>query len=139
MEIFPEIWTHFEERGISENRRLRPNWSRAVERIAMEVDHRVEWQLLNTSHRTWGDTMANYELLDQPSNGSAGSTLRANIQTERTRLATVTQDSSWLTKRIVFTQLVVPSERSPAQRWLPDEIQQGRHYYALLEHERGRY
>ena len=139
MEIIPEIWQEFETRGIEVNRRLRPNWSRAVERIALQVDHRVEFQLLNAANRTWGDTIANYELLDQPSNGSSGSTLRNNIQVERDRLATTTGDPTWLTRPITFTRLIVPPGPSPGERWLPDEIQQGEHYYALLEFERGRF
>jgi hypothetical protein len=138
MEIYSEIWQRFEQMEISETRRLRPDWSRTLPRVDMQVDHRVEWQLLGTANRRWGDTIANYELLDQPSNGSAGSTLRSNIQAERQRLATSTGNPSYLTHPLVFTDLVVPSTVSGAMRWLPEEIQQGDHYYALLGHQRDR-
>ncbi len=139
MEIYPDIWRRFENRGTPEARRLRPNWTRQIERLAMQVDHRVEWQLLNTANRSWGDSMPNYELLDQPSNGSAGATLAANIAEERNRLETLTGNPGWQLNPIVFTRLIAPNGPPSGQRWLPDEIQQGHHYHALVRHERGRY
>jgi hypothetical protein len=132
------IWDKFEAMDISESRRLRPDWFKNVERMGMEVDHRVEWQLLGIADRSWGDSMANYELLDQQSNSSAGSTLQKNIQKERQRLARVTGNSLWLTQRIVFTQLIVSSSREVAKRWLPEEIENGLHYFALLDIQRSR-
>jgi len=55
-----------------------------------------------------------------------------NIQTEKNATRNCYQDSSWLTKRIVFTELVIPSDpRTTGAGSNPT----GRHYYALLEHE----
>jgi hypothetical protein len=138
MEMSLEAWHNFDRMGISENRRLRPDWSRELPRVNMQVDHRVEWQLLGTANRAWGDTISNYEQLDQASNGSAGSTLMNNIQNERQRLKTATGNPGWLKQRIVFNNLSVPSTASRAMRWLPEQIQQGKHYDALLRHERDR-
>ncbi len=126
-----EIWQAFEDMGVGEVRRLRPDWSRYSDRVSMQVDHRVEWQLLGPGDRQWGDTMPNYELLDARSNATSGSTLRANIQRERADLASRTGNPAWLTQRIVFTQLVVPGSSSGAARWLPEQIQEGEHYHAL--------
>lgn len=133
-----QLWDKFKAMDVSEPRRLRPDWSRNVERIDMEVDHRVEWQLLGDADRLWGDSMPNYELLDQPSNSSAGSALQNNIENERKHLARVSGDQKWLWQRLVFTHLVVPSTRSSAMRWLPEEIESGMHYFALLNLQRQR-
>lgn len=138
MGIYPEIWQKFENMGISENRRLRPNWSRTMPRVDMQVDHKVEWQLLGPANRTWGDSITNYELLDQPSNSRVGPAIQNNIQRERERLATATGNPGWLTQRIVFNQLRVSGGGSGAMRWQPEEIQEGKHYDALTRFERDR-
>ena len=130
-------WQRFDALDIAESRRLRPNWTRtAPEQNRMEVDHRVEWQLLGTANRQWGDTMVNYELLDRDANGTSGSQLRANIAAERTRLVSL-YGPQWATARIVFTTLVVQPP-VPADRWLPEEVEMGEHYNALRLHLRQR-
>ncbi len=134
MAMYEEIWHDFETMGVPEARRLRPNWSRRRDNVQMEVDHRVEWQLLGTANRQWGDTMPNYELLDRDSNGESGRQLRSNIIDERKRLAGITHNPAWLTQRIVFTDLIAPGAGSSgAMRWLPEEIQQGDHYHVLRQ------
>ena len=129
MGMYEEIWQRFDEQNIIEERRLRPNWSRTRDQVDMQVDHRVEWQLLGAGDAGWGDSMSNYELLDQASNSRSGSTLRANIQSERNRL-TALYGPQMQTQRIVFTQLIV-SPGARGLRWLPDQIHVGEHYYAL--------
>ena len=129
MGMYEEIWQRFDQQDIIEERRLRPNWSRTRDQVDMQVDHRVEWQLLGAGDTGWGDSMANYELLDQASNGRSGSTLRANIQSERNRLAAL-HGPQMQTQRLVFTQLIV-SPGARGLRWLPDQIQVGEHYFAL--------
>ncbi len=138
MEIYPKIWQKFDAMGIELARRLRPDWSRTISRVSMEVDHRVEWQLLSAADRLWGDTLVNYELLDRESNGTSGNALKNNILVERKRLHAATGNPAWLTQRIVFTDLEVEPGNAGAMRWLPDEIQQGKHYHALVGQQKHR-
>ena len=131
MAIYQEIWNAFEDMDIAENRRTRPNWSRDQDRIPMEVDHIVELQVLpDADIDAWGDTFSNYELLDRPSNGSAGPQLRANIAAERRRLVQTTGDPAWLVRDLFFT-IVRTMGGNRGQRWLAEDIQEGEHYWAL--------
>jgi hypothetical protein len=137
MEMDLSSWVGLRDRGVPPARRLRPDWTWQRVGLDMQVDHRVEWQLLGTADRTnWGDRMDNYELLDQPSNGRSGNALKNEILAERQRLADLTGDSSWLTKRIIFTVLVVPGGAPLGERWLPEQVQNGEHYRAFIQHER---
>jgi len=130
MSMFQEVWDRFEAEGVSPARRLRPNWSRATFfRFPMQVDHIVEIQVCPPGEMAIWDSFANYELLDQASNGSSGPQLAANIRAERIRLVASTGDPSWMSVDLTFTQLDVMSG-APGQRWLADEIQTGLHYDA---------
>ena len=136
MEMDLSSWVGMENRGVPQARRLRPDWTWQSVKLDMQVDHRVEWQLLGTADRTWGDSMDNYELLDQPSNGRSGNAFKNEIIDERQRLADLTGDSSWLTKRIIFTVLVVPGGAPLGERWLSEQVQNGEHYRAFIQQER---
>jgi hypothetical protein len=138
MQMDLRSWVGMERIGIPDARKLRPNWSRRTERVNMQVDHRVEWQLLGAANRTWGDSMPNYELLDEQSNENSGRTLKNNIIKTRRDLAAKTGNPAWNTQRIVFTQLVVPPGPGIGERWLPEEIRDGAHYRAYLRFERRR-
>jgi hypothetical protein len=131
--MFQEIWNRFDDMGIEENRRTRPNWSRDVDGVPMEVDHVVELQVLpELEIDAWGDTFSNYELLDRPSNGSAGPQLRANIAAERRRLVSTTGNPAWATVDLIFTRVIASG--TSGQRWSEDDIQRGEHYWALRRH-----
>ncbi len=125
------VWRRFDDLGIRDIRRLRPNWTQYEDQVKMEVDHRVEWQVLGTADEFWGDSMSNYELLDRDSNGASGRKLRRNIRRERVRLANL-YGQQMMTQRIVFTELVMQGGSANPKRWLPEEIQQGDHYHALM-------
>jgi hypothetical protein len=130
MAMYQEIWDRFEAMGMPPARRLRPNWSRRMWfRFPMQVDHIIELQVCPPGEMAIWDSFANYELLDQASNGSSGPQLAANIRAERNRLVAVTGDFAWLVRDLVFTQLEVMAGE-PGQRWQADEIQQGQHYHA---------
>ncbi|MET0622224.1 MAG: DUF4157 domain-containing protein [Pyrinomonadaceae bacterium] len=128
--MYQEIWDKFERMGVNETRRKRPDWSKTVDRVQMQVDHIVELQVSPPGQEEIYDSVVNYELLDSASNGSSGSRLKSNIAAERARLAAVTRDPGWLTAPLVFTQLEV-TPGGGGMRWLPDEIQDGKHYHTL--------
>jgi hypothetical protein len=139
MEMNLRAWVDLERIGISEARRLRPDWTWRSREVDMEVDHRVEWQVLGPAARAnFGDSMPNHELLDEPSNNQAGKTLRQNIRLERKRLADATKNPTWISKRIFFDEVIVPNGAPLGDRWLPEQIQAGEHYQAYLTHERRR-
>jgi hypothetical protein len=132
--MHPEVYLRGETMGLIDRRILRPDWSRDRRNIDMQVDHVIEFQVLPATEHGWADGFANYELLDQPSNGSAGPRLAANIQRERAALAAYYSDMSWLTRPLRFD--VVVTEIGPGgERWLEDEIAMGQHLDSLEEHQ----
>jgi hypothetical protein len=118
--------------GLTPARILRPDWSRQAESVEMQVDHIVELQLVTAADVAWADTITNYELLDARANQASGSRLRQNIRRERERLAARTGDPAWLTRDLVFTE-VLPESGSRGQRWRHEEIQQGLHLLLLRQ------
>jgi len=129
--IYKKIWEDFDDLGITNpNRKTRPNWTRTRDQIDTQVDHRVEWQLVHPSEKGIWDEIWNYELLDQPSNGSSGSRIRQNIRREREDLVRRTKDPTWLTRVLIFNNLIV-EPGPPGERWYEDEIQTGSHYWTL--------
>lgn len=113
--------------GIDPKRILRPNWSRDNPRTPMEVDHMVELQVLPKAQvDAWGDSFVNYELLDRLANGLSGGILQTNIRAERLRLMLETEDPTWATRVLKFTQVRV-QPGPDGQRWLAEEIRSGDH------------
>lgn len=56
-----------------------PSWNRDGEGTDYHVDHIVELQLANWNDDSWGNTLANMELLEAGKNTSSGSTIKAAI------------------------------------------------------------
>lgn len=132
-EMYHEIWLQFDRLGTLEARRLRPNWTknRYTGLEPLEVDHMVELQVTLPNEQAIWDSVPNYELLDRESNGASGRNLYANITAERVRIAACTGDPSWMTRDLQFDALVVLP--GPAgERWLLDEIHEGKHYFAFV-------
>ncbi|HEY0733610.1 MAG TPA: hypothetical protein VGD69_01785 [Herpetosiphonaceae bacterium] len=130
MPIDQRIWNALDAMDIADNRKLRPDWSKTQDHVSMHVDHQVELQVCPRGEEEVWDSFANYELLDEDSNISSGSQLKANIVAERSRLAARTGNSAWLGADLVFTRLEVMAGRR-GERWSADEIQQGKHYHVL--------
>jgi hypothetical protein len=132
--MHPEVYLRGESMGLPDARILRPDWSRDQQYVDMQVDHVIEFQVLPATEYGWADSFANYELLDQPSNGSAGPQLAANIQEEREELAVYYNDLSWLVRPLRF-DLVVTQAGPGGERWLEEEIAFGEHLDSLEEHQ----
>lgn len=115
--------------GLPDARIFRPNWSRLGNPTNMQVDHKIELQVVRVAdYESWGDQFYNYELLDQRSNSQSGNILRDNIRRERNRLQTVTGNSAWQTCILRFTQVLVSNQPGSAgTRWSSEEIQRGDH------------
>lgn len=109
---------------------LIPNWSRSRDRVEMQVDHIVELQLTRSTDRGWADSIVNYELLDQATNGSTGSQIKANIEEERRRLATEEADEAWYRRDLVFDEVIADGGDS-GERWTREDMQMGEHILAL--------
>lgn len=131
--MYQEVWRKFDQLGVSDARKLRPNWTpdRYTQLEPMEVDHMVELQVtLPTEEAIW-DSVSNYELLDRDSNGASGRLLHANITAERARIAGCTGDASWMVKPLQFDALEV-QPGPPGERWLIDDIHGGEHLDAYV-------
>jgi hypothetical protein len=136
--MHPEVYLRGERMGLSRNRILRPNWSRDVEWMPMTVDHVIELQVLTDADiAAWGDSYANYELLDGSSNSSSGSQIRRNIAQERAELVAYYNDPSWFWRILHFDRVVADSGPR-GQGWVKEEIIWGEHLDALDEHQRHR-
>jgi hypothetical protein len=117
--------------GLTRERVLRPDWSRDVRYLPMQVDHMVELQLTpNTEREIWNEFDVNYELLGALSNALSGGEFQRNILEERIRLSTETKDPTWMFRPLRFTR-VVPAAGPLGQRWLKEEIGRGDHIKAL--------
>lgn len=129
-----EIYEGGRSLGLEHTRILRPNWSRDVPTMPMEVDHVVELQVLSPAQRdSWGDTISNWELLDEVSNRISGTAVRLNIIAERLRLVEETGDFRWMKARLVFTRVVAdPGPRG--HRWVAQAIRDGDHLHAWRKH-----
>jgi hypothetical protein len=111
-----------------------PNWSRSRRDVAMEVDHIIELQL-TPSDPAWRkefDSMANYELLDERANESAGTRLRGNVARERA--LQVAFDPTAATRVLRFESVEMDGG-SPGEHWTSDEIRHGEQLDAWEELE----
>lgn len=135
MAIAPQVWTGFENMAVSENRRLRPNWTQTQLFAAdgpepLEVDHIVDDQVCRwLPNNEWYLEMSNLELLDRESNGAAGIQLASNIAAERTRLSAL-YGAAWQAAPLTFTK-VIPTGGPPGVRWYAEDLEQGLHYHTL--------
>jgi hypothetical protein len=127
--INPTKWLEATTLGIPRVRILRPNWTKLNANVpTMQVDHVIEMQLLSAEDRSvWGDTFDNYEMLDQRSNWSAGSTIKSNVTRERFRLFQLTCEPRWLTCLLKFDDIVPTPGEWTGARWSRDEIMNGEH------------
>ncbi|HZP59838.1 MAG TPA: DUF4157 domain-containing protein [Opitutaceae bacterium] len=108
--------------GEEGERRIRvPNWSR-TKSVPMQVDHVIELQVTPPDKRDFFNSMANFELLDEPSNTSSGRLLQQNIADERKKQEAA--DPSLVGKVILFDSVQMDGG-SPGERWNSDEIRAG--------------
>ncbi|MFT3697736.1 MAG: DUF4157 domain-containing protein [Kofleriaceae bacterium] len=114
---------------------LVPHWSRAQKPpIDTEVDHVVELQLLGARRPEWANKYGNFEILNQPANGSSGSKLDGNIAAERKLQADYYNDQSWMRRDLVFDRVEADGGgQSVTVRWLDHEVSDGEHIKALEE------
>jgi hypothetical protein len=124
--ILPATFLRGINLGLDVERILIPDWSKEALGVNMEVDHIVELQVVPDNQQEIWDNFGNYELLDETSNGRAGPQLQQNIAAERRELARQTGSQSWLSRDLVFDQ-VVPQDGPSGQRWVEDEIRGGDH------------
>jgi hypothetical protein len=106
---------------------IRPFWSsQKMYNERMPVDHIIEWQVRPLSEGGFIDEPWNFELLEATANSQSGSQLKSNIQKERKRLASETNDQTWMSADITFTEVISSGDSSP-ERWSEDEIINGDH------------
>jgi hypothetical protein len=98
-----------------------PNWSR-TKSIPMEVDHIIELQVTPDAKRDYFNSMANFELLDRPANGTSGPLIRANIARERAKQEAA---DPALKGQILKFDDVQMDGGTPGERWSADEIKGG--------------
>ena len=119
--------------GESGERRIRvPDWSR-TKSIPMEVDHIIELQVTPASMRSDFDSMANYELLDRPSNGTAGPLLAGNIAEERAKQ--VAFDPSAANRILLFDDITLDGGTA-GERWSSEELRAGEQLDAFEKHDK---
>lgn len=123
--LSPEAEDLGRQLGLSESEILRPSWNRQGQRMPMQVDHKVEWQVRPIGGDALFDNVANMELLDARSNQASGQAIHASIQNTRQNLANETGDQSWLSRDITFT--AVTGGGSAGHRWSDEEIKRGEH------------
>jgi hypothetical protein len=124
-------WDEGRRLGLCNRQILRPIWTRGRLWPDTQVDHIIEHQTATIGGEAAFDEPWNFELLDQASNGSAGSQLDNNIAGERARLVTATGDPRWASCDITFTLLDVAGS-APAGRWSADEVATGEHLIEFL-------
>jgi hypothetical protein len=108
--------------GEDGERRIRvPDWSR-TKSVPMEVDHIIELQVTPDSKRDYFNSMANFELLDRPSNGTSGPLIQGNIARERAKQEAA--DPSLKGQVLKFDDVQLDGG-SPGERWRADEIKSG--------------
>ncbi|WP_141340274.1 DUF4157 domain-containing protein [Bradyrhizobium sp. USDA 3458] len=118
--------------GLCERQILRPSWTVGKLWPDTQVDHIIEHQVAPIGDEAMIDQPWNFELLDQASNGSAGTRFDNNIAAERARLAAVTSNPAWTTCDLIFTELVAPRS-APAGRWSLRDVGDGEHFHAFTQ------
>jgi hypothetical protein len=126
------VYERGKQLGLTEEQIRIPDWSRQRS-IDMEVDHVVELQVTPDAARAHFNSMANYELLDEESNGTSGGLLAENIRKERQKQ--VAFDPTAATRVLFFDEVVLDGGTS-GERWDVEEIRRGDHIDAL--EKRGR-
>jgi hypothetical protein len=108
--------------GAAGEKRIRaPDWSR-TKSVPMEVDHVIELQVTPDSKRDYFNSMANFELLDRPSNGTSGNLIKNNIATERAKQEAA---DPTLKGRVLKFDDVQMDGGTPGERWSADEVKGG--------------
>jgi hypothetical protein len=111
-----------------DDRILVPDWTRTSLNVPSEIDHIIELQVLGANWPAWANTMQNFEVLDEFSNGSSGTRFKNNIQWEREEMAHWYQDSRWTTEYdLVFEHVLLETGGASGERWSAPDVQQGRH------------
>ncbi len=119
-----------ERTGRKQKEIIIPHWSPVSPQIDMDVDHVIELQLTLASDRGWANSIANFELLEEPANSSSGSLIDSNIENERQRLFTLTGDMKYIDKPLYFERVIV-GPGIPGSRWTPQQVRMGVHLQHL--------
>ena len=132
-EMSPESLDLGRQLDLTDSQILRPDWNKNGQRMSMQVDHKVEWQVRPIGDETLLDDPSNMELLDARANQASGQAIHSTIQNLRQTLAEQTGDQSWLFRDLTFTH--VSGGGSAGDRWFDEEIKRGEHleiYRTLL-------
>jgi hypothetical protein len=99
----------------------KPNWSR-TKSVPMEVDHVIELQVTPNAQRSYFNSLANLELLDRLSNGTAGPLLQGNIASERAKQEAA--DPSLKGQVLKFDDVKMDGG-TPGERWNVAQLKSG--------------
>jgi len=99
----------------------KPDWS-LTHSVPMEVDHIIELQVTPDSKRSFFNSMANFELLDRPSNGTSGPLIQGNIARERGKQEA---DDPSLKGQVLKFDDVQLDGGTPGERWNVAQLKNG--------------
>ncbi len=102
--------------------------------MQMDVDHVIELQVGRLYSLSQLDNMDNYELLDDPTNTSIGSSLQKRIDEEKQRLRLLCplDPRNWGEPFVFDYMLGDGGGMGPGQRWTRADVRAGKHLLAYF-------